>query len=306
MIVKNYSTNVEWCVGSLFAHDDFVLKVDKICKEYGEVHKIKYVYGSIPCVLTGGVIPPRTATIDNAKELIDEYNSSDISCRLAFTKKNVLDEDMKDGIVTSLLSHLEKNNSDSVHNGVIVSDDNLARYIRDSYRIEIISSSISTLLNDKEESLDYYNSLFDIYDIVRIYPRCFLFNRNIFDNLTYPDRVEFSVNNRDFLNRNLMKSYYNAIDDVCYKYAKGLDFKNDLDRVESIISDINKGKRERPLAGYTLSYHDILWLYSKGIKRFCLEGRDFSGVSFVRDLGDYVFNYNYFLNIASSILEGVV
>ena len=306
MIVKNHSNNVEWSVGSLFAHDDFMLKVDKVCKEYGEEHKIKYVYGCIPCVLTGGVIPPRTATLDNAFELIDEYNSSGISCRLSFTKKNVLEEDMKDGIVISLLSHLEKNDSDSINNGVIVLDDNLARHIRDNYKLEIISSSLSSLLNDKEESLDYYNSLFDIYDIVRIYPRCFLFNRSIFDNLTYPDRVEFSVNNRDFLNRGLMKDYYNAVDTVCYKYAKGMDFKSDLDRVESVLSDINKGKRERPLAGYPLSYPDILWLQSKGIKRFCLEGRDFNGFSFVRDLGDYIFNYNYFLNIASSILEGVV
>ena len=306
MIVKNYSKDVVWSIGSLFAHDDFVLKVDKICKEYGEEHSIKYAYGSIPCVLTGGVIPPRTATLDNALELIDEYNSAGISCRLAFTKKDVLEEDMRDGIVTGLLSHLEKNSSDSIDNGVIVSDDRLARYIRDTCKIEIISSSLSTLLNDGEESLEYYNSLFDIYDIVRIYPRCFLFNRNIFDNLNHPERVEISVNNRDFLNRGLMKDYYKAVDTVCYRYAKNQDFKSDLDRVETILSDINKGKRERPLAGYTLSYHDILWLCSKGIKRFCLEGRDFNGISFVRDLGDYVFNYNYFLNIASSILEGVV
>ena len=111
MIVKRYSNaDIDWNIGSLYAHDDFVWKVLRVCNEINESSNISHVFGSIPCVLQGGRIPPRDASISDALDIIDTYNSLGVGCRFTFSSTIITDEDLNDDMSNQILSRIEENN----------------------------------------------------------------------------------------------------------------------------------------------------------------------------------------------------
>ena len=51
-----------------------------------------------------------------------------------------------------------------------------------------------------------------------------------------------------------------------------------------------------------MSDSEINLLIDNGVKHFKLEGRDNDAFCFLRDVGDYIFNHQYFSRIAHSIM----
>lgn len=313
MIVKRYSKDdIDWNIGSLYAHDDFVYKTLRVCKELKEDSKIKYVFGSIPCILQGGRIPPRTANLEDALNIIGDYNKLGVSCRLTFSSTSVIEEELKDDLANRLMTHLDYNNKYfNLRNGVIVSSDLLAEYIKKTYpTIEIIASQVKPTVEVGlgNDTVEYYNNLFNLYDMVVVNP--FKINDGEFlEKLENHDRVEFIVNHRCLPNCPMASKHYILQEQVgkeALRSENGECTEETLNSLRELLNGCYDRRKHYPLAGTSFSYSDIEYLISFGFKHFKLEGRDCDGVTFVRDMGDYIFNNHMFSRLSQSILGSAV
>lgn len=302
-LVKRYNEDIDWNVGSLFAHDRYIHKLLDYCKELNYDTGIKYVFGSIPCILQGGRIAPRDATLENAFNIMKKYFDRGVSCRLTLSSNMVTEEELSDELSNKLLDFLNSNN-DGLDNGIIVSSDLLANYIRDKYQnLKLIASQVkpSVEVGLGEDSVDYYNSLFDLYDTVVVNP--FKVNDIKFlKDIKYPDRVEFIANHHCLPNCPMAKSHYEIQIKISKKALKNEDIEEDIKTLNSINDKCIMNRKYYPLAG-TFSESDIDMLISLGYKHFKIEGRDNSGDCFVRDVGQYIFNEHLYTRLAHAILE---
>ena len=308
MLVKNYSHPLDWNIGSLFAHDDFVWKILGICKELGIDSNIKYVFGSIPCKFQGGRIPARTATLENARKIIRRYNKEfGVSCRLTFSNALITKEDLEDELSNSLLQILEDSNKEfGVQNGLMVTLDILADYVRETYpSLELISSqvkpSVEVGFGDDRDTVDYYNKLFDKYNIVVVNPLK-VQDYSFLEHVKYKDRVEFIVNHRCIPNCPLVKKHYITQMLISDKFLSDESCDKEKEELSEIHSWCESSRKKYPLLGTSMSEDDIDLLLSMGYKHFKVEGRDNEGSCFVRDLGDYVFNHHEFTRVSQAIL----
>lgn len=314
-LVKRYNEDVSWCIGSLLAHDGFVIETIKVCNEIGENPNIDYVFGGIPCVMNGGRIPSRDVKdIKDAFDIIDEYNSLGISCRLTFSNMLLTDEDLGDSRSNELLERLHSNNKEyGTDNGVLVALDGLAKYIRVNYNtLSIISSLVkpSVEVGLGNESIDYYNKLFDTYDRITVNPY-YVNDVGFLRGLDNHDKVDFIVNHRCLPNCKFAGQHYFAQSYVEMDINKPEN--SSKEKLNSHLAELKEVKdscysirKKYPLAGVSYNDSDIDLLISEGFKNFRIEGRDYDGRTFVRDLGDYVFRYNTFMRLSSAILEGII
>lgn len=309
-LVKRYiKDDFDWNIGSLFSHDAFVWNLIKVCQELKVNHRIKYVFGSIPCKLQGGRIPTRTADIKDAIDILDKYNELGISCRLTFSNCLIDEEDFEDDVSNQLLKRIDDNNKKyHIDNGVIISLDELAKYIKDKYKsLSLIASQVkpSVEVGLGKDTVEYYNKLFDLYDIVVVNPFK-VCDGGFIHELKHHDRVEFIVNHRCLPNCLMAGKHYKAMMKMENMDLPESDRRKAEKSLNRILSVCSKTRRSYPLAGDSFSESDINLLMSEGFKHFKIEGRDNSGTTFVRDLGDYVFVNNVLSRISHAILDGAV
>lgn len=310
-ILKRYnSDNIDWNIGSLFAHDDYIIKLLYLMRELDTTNPIKYVFGSIPTVLCGGRVPPRDATLDNAFKIIDRYNQLGVGCRLTFSSHDVSKDELSDELSNNLMQHLEDNNQKyGVRmNGIILMSELLGEYIYNNYNsLELISSQVkpSVEVGLGKDTVDYYNRLFDLFDIVVVNPSRWM-DSNIIHGLKFIDRVEFITNHRCFMDCPMAGSHYKAQVELNKKMLRGEDCSKENKVLKSINDWCYNSRLEYPLNGVSFGDSEINLLIDNGVKHFKLEGRDNSATSFLRDLGDYIFNHQYFSRIAHSIMGEAV
>lgn len=303
-LVKRYERDIDWNIGCLFAHDDFVIKVIKVCKEAGTDPKITNVFGSIPCIFQGGRVPPRTATLSNSFDILSRYNELNIGCRLTFSNPNIEEKDLSDTTSNELLNHLNKSSG----NGVIVTSDLLAKYIKEKYsNLQIISSQVkpSVEVGLGKDEVDYYNNLFELYDIVVVNPMK-VHDAKFLKEIKYPERVEFIANHKCLPNCPMAGKHYQTVAELCKRMLTQADTEKTEKRLDDIMSWCLKTRQKYPFAGTSLSFSDICYLSKKGFIHFKLEGRDNDGSVFIRDMGDYIFNHEFFTRLSFSIMGNPV
>lgn len=307
-LIKDYGKPIEWNIGSLFAHDRYAWGLIDILNELGYENPIKYVFGSIPCLFQGGRVPPRDAELNDALKIMDNYNDRGVGCRLTYSNVFIEESDLDDEICNKMLSHL--NNRGGVGNGVIVSSDILAKYIKGKYpNLQIIASqvkpSVETGLGSDKDTVDYYNKLFDIYDIIVVNP--FKVQDGEFLNkLVHHDRVEFIANHRCTPDCPIAKLHYETQMQFGMKALKQEDYSKELELLDKINEECLKVKATYPLAGTSLSQSDIEGLVRLGFNQFKLEGRDNDGICFIRDLGDYIFVSYLYQRLANALMQEAV
>ena len=301
-LLKDYDNQINWSVESLFAHDRFVWELLELCKVYHVEVPIYSVYGSVPCLFQGNKIPPRDASLDNAKDILKKYDECGISCRLTFSNPSV--SDLSDKLSNELLDTL--NQLPNTRHGVIIADDNLATYIRETYKNLDVISSISKPILEKglcEDDVDYYNRLFDLYDYIYVNPS--KVNDNVFLNeLKYPERVIFTVNNKCIPDCKLRREHLDLINKINVKDINQEPCAEDLEKLTELISKCKETHKKFPLLGNQVSQTDINYLTKLGYTNLSIEGRDFESTCFIRDIGEYIFNYFLYDSIATSIMEG--
>lgn len=306
-VLKQYnSDSIDWNIGALYAHDDYIQKLFIVMKELGLVNPIKYVFGTIPTVLVGGRVTPRDATIENAFKLIDRYNQLGVGCRLTLSSMYVTKDELKDSVSNQLMQHLEENNQKyGVRmNGIILTSELLGEYIYNTYNsLELISSQVkpSVEVGLGNDTVEYYNRLFDLFDIVVVNPNKWC-DANIIHGLKYIDRVEFITNHRCFPDCPKAGEHYKAQVDLSKKMLSGGDYSLEEDKLDTINTWCLSVRQKFPLLGVSMSDSEINLLIDNGVKHFKLEGRDNDAFCFLRDVGDYIFNHQYFSRIAHSIM----
>lgn len=306
-LVKDYGKSLDWNVGSLFAHDRFMFKLLDVVKELGYESPIKYVFGSIPCLFQGGRIPPRDAEVQDALDIMTSYNDRGVACRLTFSNTFITEDDLKDELCNTLLQHLNER-CETVENGVIVSSNILAGYIKEKYEnLQIIASQVkpSTECILGRDSADYYNDLFDLYDIIVVNP--FKVNDIQFlRDLKYHDRVEFIANHRCVPNCPMAKAHYEVQMKIGMKALRGEAYEEEMATLVEINRACLATKKAYPLAGNSYSQSDMELLIREGFTQFKIEGRDNDAGCFIRDLGEYIFVSHLYNRISAAIMDQAV
>ena len=315
-ILKDYNSNIEWNIGSLVSHYEFVWYLIDICKNHiGLELPIKYVFGGIPCKFQGGRFVEDNFNTSKFNNIVNGYNKRGIACRLTFSNPYIKDTDLSDAISNELLQILEDNNNTYMKdlpnkNGVIISLDVLNEYIKEYYpSLERISSqvkpSIEVGLGECKDTADYYNKLFDSYDTVVISPAK-VKDDEFLKKIKYPERCEFIANCKCIPNCPRAKDHYEALSDYQSLQLGLVDSKFNgeyTERLSKIASDCMYIKTRNPLLTATFSYNDINKLIDLGFKQFKLEGRENATIVFSHDIGTYIFDPSRYNSIQNAIFE---
>lgn len=305
-MIKDYGHEINWSVAGLFAHDRFIHTLIDVLKDLGYENPIKIVYGSIPCIMSGGVLPPLNPPKDEVMKILDEYNDRGVGCRLTFSSVFVKEEGFEDETCDTLLEHLNK--MDSVKNGVIISDPRYAQYVRNKYpNLEIIASYMKSIFEAGlgNETPKFYNDMFKDFDYITVNPYKIM-DYEFINSIDNKDKVIFHVNSRELPNDPLMEKFYAALMKINLKALGNIEHKEEDKALDEVVTQNYKIKASYPLAGVNFSQSEIEDLLRMGFKNFSILGRENDGVTFVRDLGEYLFVPNLYNRIAQAILRSAV
>lgn len=286
---RSYIGSCDFNVGTLFAHDGYALMLAQMCEKEGIAFPIDYVFGSVSCLFQGGRAAPLAFDRDNVCDVFDRYAQAGVGCRLTFSNCDIAEADLDDEESNFLLERLNQGEN----NGVIVSSDVLADYIRASYpKLQIISSLVKPTVENKlgTEGPEYYNALFDRYDIV-VVNSAFAFDDEYLAKIEHPGRVEFIVNHRCRPNCPLSKDHYTT-QTLAARAASTGNFIAQR-RLEGKLVQINeeclRRRHEAPLVNSLISASRVEELVKMGFRHFKLEGRDYPLPVMVRDVGTWIF-----------------
>jgi hypothetical protein len=306
MLVKDYGGEIDWNIGAFCGHDEMMFDIDKACKMACEKNGIRYVFGSISTILQGGRIPPqKNLPVSEVLSRADKYNELGIGVRLTFSSPFVTRGDLVDETSNIMLRHLDHNNQNGLtnRNGVIVMSDLLADYIRYMYpNLELISSQVkpSVEVGLGNDSAEYYNRLLDRFDIVVVNPFK-IHDEQFIKNLHNHDRVEFIVNHRCLPNCPMAGRHYQLNTKLGQAIVNGDDITELQNQLAIVYNYCGSTRNSNPLLGTSMNEDEIKMLVSQGFKHFKIEGRENNIISFVRDLGDYVFNHEMFERVIHAI-----
>lgn len=306
-ILRPYIGHCDFNVGTLFAHDGFALMLHDACERMGIPYPIDYVFGSVSCALQGGRAAPLVFDEENVKQIFDRYAQIGVGVRLTFSRYDIDDELLEDEESNFMLRLLNQGEG----NGVIVSNDKLASYIRSEYpNLQLICSLVKPTVENTlgQEPASYYNELFGRYDIV-VVNSAWVNDDEYLAQLEHPDRVEFIVNHRCRPNCPLSASHYTTQTNAARAASTG-NFMMQR-RLEGQLKQINQEchcrREQNPLVNSLISTKRIEELVEKGFVHFKLEGRDYPLFTMVHDVGTWLFEPDgIYPSLAQSLLHNPV
>ena len=303
-MVRDYGNQLNWNVGGLFLYDRFIhILVDTINK-LGYKNPIKSVYGSVPCIMAGGISPRFDFKDDAIISIIDEYNNRGIDCILDFSNVFVEEKSFNDPRCNKILEHLDCNNIEGFENKIIVSDPRYVDFVRERFcDVDIVASYMKPVFEVGlgNDSADYYNSLFSKFDYITINPFK-IEDIEFLKEIKNRDRVFFVVNSIDLPNDPLTQKVYSVNMIYSLKSMIGEDCSEEL-KVMSELYDLQKKSAcQYPMLGTNMSESSIEDLLRLGFKNFSLQGVNGEISTFIRDLGYYVFVPYLFTRVSDAIL----
>ena len=301
---RSYIGHCDFNVGTLFAHDGYALMLARACREAGIDFPIDYVFGSVSCLFQGGRAAPLVFDQDNVCEIFDRYAEEGVGCRLTFSNYELTEADLDDAESNFLLQRLNMGEG----NGVIVSSDMLADYIRAEYpNLQLISSLVKPTVENTlgQETPDYYNELFKRYDIV-VVNSAWANDDEFLAQLECPGDVEFIVNHRCRPNCPLSKDHYTT-QTLAARAASTGNFIAQR-RLEGKLVRINQEclnrRHANPQVNSLIGARRIDELVKMGFRHFKLEGRDYPLPVMVRDIGTWLFEPDgIYLSMAQALLS---
>lgn len=286
---RSYKSQCDFSVGTLFAHDGYALMLLEACRKAGLAKPFEYVFGSVSCKLQGGRAAPLAFDEANVRQILSRYAQEGVGCRLTFSNHSVAEEDLEDEQGNRLLQLLSQGEG----NGVIVSSDLLARYIRSTYpTLQLVSSLVKPTAENTlgQEDPAYYNRLCRDYDVV-VLNSAFAWDDAFLAQLEQPDKIELIVNHRCRPNCPLSREHY-ATQTMAAQAASTGNYLAQR-RLEGRLTQINRQclemRKANPLDNSLISCQRVQELVDKGFSHFKLEGRDYPLTVMVRDLGTWVF-----------------
>ena len=291
-LLKKYKGAVDWNIAGLFSHDEVLLFVFNEMRRLNLEIPIAYVFGSIPCLMQGGHVNAHNLKLNDAFKILDQYDELEIGCRLTFSNHLLEKRDLKEKKSNRLLEYL--NDKKKRNHGVIVSSDNLAAYIRKKYpNLQLIASVIKPAVEVGwgKETPEYYNHLFDLYDIV-VVNITRADDPGFLEQISHPEKCEFIANSHCYPNCKYSAKHYELAAQLGIAQATYMETPTiQLHRLERLCKE---QRAKKPLMGTNLSFEKINQLIELGFLHYKIEGRNFPSETLLRDLGDYVFHTPYF------------
>lgn len=306
--LKDYGSDIDWNVGSLFCHEASVFRTLNLCKAFSIPHPIKWAFGSLASPMSGGRASPVFLAADDAKAVFDSYMAEGIACRLTLSNPYV-DMQMvrKDALNAELMAYLNANGNGIRRNGVIVVSDILAMHIKDAYpNLEVILSTIraayDTGYGKDKDTMEYYVNMLKnpLYDVV-VVNAAKIYEEDFMEDLPFKSKVELLACHDCIRNCPYAKMHYEAMLAFSQCIVNGTNGEN----ANSMLGDVmkrcirNKQCHLDQTASYTAD--EIRHLALLGYRQFKLSGRMNSEERFARDLDAYLFKHEVLRYIETAI-----
>jgi hypothetical protein len=282
-----------WDVGGLFIHDQNIFKILDIFKQkHNCILPIKSVFGCYGVRWSGG----RTTMTNMAQtwahngwtpeHLIRQYNERDIACTFTFSNHLLKEEHLDDPSSNYLLDLLGR--QIYPHNAVTVASPILSDYIRNKYPNLKQKASIvkHTVEHPKKRTFEYYDSLFEKFDLVYLHPDDNL-NLNLLKKIADSGKVDKYINlinERCTFNCNIRNSHYDEIAQAqldgwhgMFNFSK-VDLIHHPDHPKTVCPRILNSE----IRNIVLSKGEFKRVYDLGFRNFKLQGRDtpFAGLMY--------------------------
>ena len=292
------------CFGNeyqMFILDNFI----EILNRYNIKNPISTIHGSYSCKYNGGRTALYYNSWTNIENKIKHFNKLGIGIKLTFSNRNVHANTFEEEEMRKYLDLL--NETKGIGNGIICVNDDFAELIKKNYPdLDLVASHVKMELETKmgiTDTVDYYNSKFDLYDIV-VFNTFRAFDDDFLSKITHPEKVEFIVNHSCTTNCTMAKRHHEIIDDL---QEKKVEFNHDKKRLDMNRGVINLRKelnqilakcreiKEKnifdKLCKQFINRDEINHLANTfNINRFKIEGRDLSNYEFIMSLDRYITN----------------
>ena len=249
------------------------------------------IYGAPPdCIWGGGRVSLEDHDAGEVLALLQEYG---ISARLTFSNSKLIEEHLSDRKCNELCALFAENTTPE--NGVIVHSELLLQYLKSHYPQLYLISSTTKVLTDfealkKETDREDFRYVVPDFRLNKAYEKLNTLTES------QKDKVEFLCNECCYFGCKDRKECYEAVS----RRNLGLDTPEH----RCTAPDAAQGYRfSRAMESPSfISTEDILTRYlPQGFTNFKIEGRENNIISFVRDLGDYVFNHEIFERVIHAI-----
>jgi len=319
-LLYEYDKPIIWnlsCFGNewqMFILDNVI----EILKKYGYSNPISTIHGSYSCKYNGGRTALYWNSWTNIENCIKKYNNKGIGVKLTFSNMNIHKEQFEEKEMRQYLDVL--NETKGIGNGIICVNDDFAELVKKNYPdLDLVASHVKMELETKmgiTDTTDYYNSKFDLYDIV-VMNTYRAFDDDFLSKINHPERVEFIVNHSCTTNCQMAKRHHELIDaqqELKIKYnhdskilEKNRQFINNIKEIKSIL-EICKNIKEQniyeKICRQFINRDEINHLVNTfGINRFKIEGRDLSNFEFIVSLNRHLINQNSIYDIIHNKYE---
>jgi len=313
-LLQQYTKPIIWnlsCFGNEYQMH-ILDKVLKIFKEYNIKNPITTIHGSYSCKYNGGRDAIFKNTKTNIENKIRHFNDLGIGIKLTFSNRFVTSETFEEDEMRWYLDLL--NEHKGIGNGIICVNDDFAELVKKNYPdLELVASHVKMELETKMGKTDtpeYYNSKFDLYDIV-VFNTFRAFDDDFLSKITHPEKVEFIVNHACTTNCTMAKRHHELIDDLQHikvKYNHDLKkirmdqeyikTKNEMGNILNKCYDIKKSNEYNRLCKQTINHEEINHLLNEfNINRLKIEGRDLSGYEYILSIQRYITNNESIFNL---------
>ena len=298
--LKDYGAELRWSVGSLFCHDEMLFGILELCRRFDVDHPIKWTYGCIPSLMGSGMAISPINSVRNAVAVMERHIAYGVACRLALTNPHVnLKMISDDAVNQELMRFLNSNSVDGIRNGVILSSDILAEYVREAYpNLEVVLSVIRPAydvgygrLND---TLEWYSEkLADpMYDIVGV-NNAKIQEEGFMERLPFKEKAELVACRNCMRNCPYTKYHFEAALGVnSFLYSS-----KDVERSKMMLKEVEKmcveTRKKNLTQASSMTEDDIRRLAALGYRNFQLSARMNTCGRFMRDVEEYLFEYKH-------------
>ena len=298
LALRDYGADLQWNVGSLFCHEQVIYGLLQFFRYFNIPNPIKWVFGSIPSLMTGGRVPLIEIALKDALQTLAAHIEEGLACRLTLSNPHA-DAKMirEDSINAALMSFLNTHPVEGKRHGIIVTSDILAQHARDAYpNLEVILSIIRPAYDvgygPGKDTLEWYSEkLTDpLYDVV-VVNNAKLYEEGFLEALPCKDKVELLACHDCMRNCQMAKEHYERTVLFSQCLCKGYD----TTQAHSLLQDTlrrccaNKQRHLDQTASYSID--EMKKVVAMGYRQFKLAGRVNSDDRFARDLHAYLFNH---------------
>lgn len=315
-----YNKPIIWNVSG-FGNESNMFTLDnmlEILKKYNFKIPISTLHGSYSCKYNGGRSAIFKSSRTNIENKIKYYNDLGIGIKLTFSNMNIHKDTFEEEEMRWYLDIL--NERKDIGNGIICVNDDFAELVKKNYPdLDLVASHVKMELETKmgiSDTSDYYNSKFDLYDIV-VVNTYRAFDDDFLSKITHPEKIEFIVNRSCSTNCQVSNYHHQLIDklqELKVKYnndQKKLQMSREYIDTKKKVSDLlikcQKIKAQNDyekIRRQFINREEINYLANTyNITKFKIEGRDLSTYEFIINMGKYFFNRESFYDIVQ--IEGI-